>query len=203
MIFIQSNRKEISASWFNCFKCCQRFYIATSRQLRRLESISRSPVYSHFTETLQGVATIRAFDQQERFINESMLKLDENQETYYPGIASHRWNQIGLFVSYHIMSMDAFFFKSLMSLFWMLKELCLCSKALLNVNLTFLTSVHLCRWLAVRLEFVGNCLVLFAAIFAAVGREHLSPGIVGLSITYALNVSLSCFSCFFYIMCLV
>jgi len=68
----------------------QRFYIAMSRQLRRLESISRSPVYSHFSETLQGAATIRAFNQQQRFIRESELRVDENQTSYYPGIASYR-----------------------------------------------------------------------------------------------------------------
>lgn len=65
--------------------------MASSRQLKRLESVSRSPVYSHFNETLLGVSVIRAFADQERFIHQSDLKVDENQKAYYPSIVANRW----------------------------------------------------------------------------------------------------------------
>jgi len=79
-----------------CWSCnasgwLQRFYVATSRQLRRLESVTRSPIFSHFGETVQGASTIRAHGHQDRFILESERRLDENQICYYPGIASNRY----------------------------------------------------------------------------------------------------------------
>ncbi|KFP65523.1 Multidrug resistance-associated protein 1, partial [Cariama cristata] len=112
----------------------QRFYVATSRQLKRLESVSRSPVYSHFNETLLGVSVIRAFEEQKRFIKQNNMKVDENQKAYYPSIVAN-------------------------------------------------------RWLAVRLEYVGNCIVLFAALFAVMARNKLSAGLVGLSVSYSLQIT--------------
>ncbi|RDD40610.1 Canalicular multispecific organic anion transporter 2 [Trichoplax sp. H2] len=68
-----------------------RFYISASRQLGRLESISRSPIFSHFSESLQGVATIRSFGVQERFATECHKKVDVNQMAYYPSAATNFW----------------------------------------------------------------------------------------------------------------
>ena len=47
-----------------------RYYLKTSRELQRLESISRSPVYSHFSETLDGLETIRTRKREEDFVEE-------------------------------------------------------------------------------------------------------------------------------------
>uniref|UniRef100_A0A914PWL7 ABC transporter domain-containing protein n=1 Tax=Panagrolaimus davidi TaxID=227884 RepID=A0A914PWL7_9BILA len=48
------------------------------------------------------------------------------------------------------------------------------------------------RWLAVRLEFIGNLVVFFAALFAVLSYYWgwiSSPGLVGLSVSYALNIT--------------
>uniref|UniRef100_A0A3Q2TZ47 ABC-type glutathione-S-conjugate transporter n=1 Tax=Fundulus heteroclitus TaxID=8078 RepID=A0A3Q2TZ47_FUNHE len=114
----------------------QRFYIATSRQLRRLESVSRSPIYSHFGETVSGLSVIRAYNHQERFLKHNEETINENLKTIYFRIMSN-------------------------------------------------------RWLAIRLQFLGNLVVFFAALFAVISRDSIDSGLVGLSISYALNVTLT------------
>jgi len=60
-------------------------------------------------------------------------------------------------------------------------------------NLVFyFASIASNRWLGFRLEFVGACIVFAAAMFAVVGRTSgISGGLVGLSISYALQVTSS------------
>ena len=74
----------------------QRFYVCTSRQLKRIESITRSPVYSHFQESLSGVSTIRSYKKQDSFIQENEDRVDRNQEVYYPSVCANRWLAIRL-----------------------------------------------------------------------------------------------------------
>ncbi|KAL3972080.1 microtubule-associated serine/threonine kinase [Sarotherodon galilaeus] len=112
----------------------QRFYIATSRQLRRLDSVSRSPIYSHFGETVSGLSVIRAYKHQDRFLKHNEVTIDENLKSIYLRIVSD-------------------------------------------------------RWLAMRLEFVGNLVVFFAALFAVISRDSIDSNVVGLSVSYALNVT--------------
>lgn len=112
----------------------QVLYVSTSRQLKRIESVSRSPIYSHFQETIQGASTIRAFGRSHQFMLESEKKVDTNQVSSFPSVMAN-------------------------------------------------------RWLAIRLEFIGNILTFFAALFAVLGRDTISGGLVGLSVSYALSVT--------------
>lgn len=47
-----------------------RYYLKTSRELKRLESIYRSPVFAHFSETMTGLDTIRTRGMEEEFIDQ-------------------------------------------------------------------------------------------------------------------------------------
>ncbi|KAI8814939.1 hypothetical protein BJ742DRAFT_784975 [Cladochytrium replicatum] len=66
-------------------------YLECSRELQRLDSVSKSPIYALFSETLTGVTTIRAYGQQERFILTNSKKLDTNHRFYFFNWAANRW----------------------------------------------------------------------------------------------------------------
>ncbi|CAJ0833879.1 2763_t:CDS:10 [Entrophospora sp. SA101] len=78
------------------YRYIQVYYLSTSRELKRLDSVTRSPIYAHFQETLGGVTTIRAYQQTDRFIEENENRLDENQKAYFPSISCNRWLAVRL-----------------------------------------------------------------------------------------------------------
>ena len=51
-------------------------YLNTGRDLRRMESNSRSPIFSGFGELLEGIVTVRAFSAEQRFLNSLHAKVD-------------------------------------------------------------------------------------------------------------------------------
>ncbi|EGC35107.1 hypothetical protein DICPUDRAFT_47873 [Dictyostelium purpureum] len=73
------------------FYILQFFYRYTSRELQRLESISRSPIFSHFSETLGGVVSIRAYKKQYENILTNHARLDNNNKCYLTLQAMNQW----------------------------------------------------------------------------------------------------------------
>ncbi|XP_055108074.2 ATP-binding cassette sub-family C member 2 [Symphalangus syndactylus] len=112
----------------------QMFYVATSRQLRRLDSVTRSPIYTHFSETVSGLPVIRAFEHQQRFLKHNEVRIDTNQKCVFSWITSN-------------------------------------------------------RWLAIRLELVGNLIVFFSALMMVIYRDTLSGDTVGFVLSNALNIT--------------
>uniref|UniRef100_A0AAR2JB30 ATP-binding cassette, sub-family C (CFTR/MRP), member 10 n=1 Tax=Pygocentrus nattereri TaxID=42514 RepID=A0AAR2JB30_PYGNA len=74
----------------------QRFYRHSSRELKRLCSLTLSPVYSHFSETLSGLATVRASGHAARFEEENERRLDQNQRCLFISNAAMQWLDIRL-----------------------------------------------------------------------------------------------------------
>lgn len=69
----------------------QRFYVSISRELKRLVSVSRSPIYAHLQESLNGVDTIRAYRQIDRFQFINNANIDLNLKSLYMLRSINRW----------------------------------------------------------------------------------------------------------------
>ncbi|KAJ3086510.1 Multidrug resistance-associated protein 1, partial [Phlyctochytrium bullatum] len=64
---------------------------ASGIQLKRLEVVTKSPIYAMFSETLNGAVTIRAYGATPRFILETLRRVDANSRAYHLFWASRRW----------------------------------------------------------------------------------------------------------------
>ena len=87
----------------------QRYFVPTSRETQRLESISRSPIYAHFGESVTGIKTIQAFHRQKKFIAISDELMDVNAAAYMTKTLATEWLNMRLdFVGMLIAGMAAF-----------------------------------------------------------------------------------------------
>ncbi|KAJ4473750.1 metal resistance protein YCF1 [Lentinula aciculospora] len=80
--------------WF--YLTVMKYYLATSRELKRLDAVSRSPIFAWFSESLAGLSTIRAFNQQSVFIANNQRRVDRNQICYLSSVSVNRWLSIRL-----------------------------------------------------------------------------------------------------------
>ncbi|KAF9130910.1 hypothetical protein BGW39_002500 [Mortierella sp. 14UC] len=78
------------------FYIIQRYYLWATRSLKRFDSVSISPIYQHFDETLNGVSTIRAMSIQQRFIDENAKRTNFNANAYTGYSYGNRWVDIRL-----------------------------------------------------------------------------------------------------------
>ncbi|XP_041460450.1 ATP-binding cassette sub-family C member 9-like isoform X1 [Lytechinus variegatus] len=78
------------------FMCILVYFVATSRMLQRLESVTRSPVFAHFSETLGGLPIIRAYRDEKRFFKDILVKIDKNNTALVYLYTANRWLAIRL-----------------------------------------------------------------------------------------------------------
>uniref|UniRef100_A0A8C0FEU1 ATP binding cassette subfamily C member 8 n=1 Tax=Bubo bubo TaxID=30461 RepID=A0A8C0FEU1_BUBBB len=114
----------------------QKYFRVASRDLQQLDDSTQLPLLSHFSETVEGLTTIRAFRYEAKFRQKLLEYTDSN-----------------------------------------------------NIASLFLTAAN--RWLEVRMEYIGACVVLIAAVTSITSclYSKLPSGLVGLGLTYALMVS--------------
>lgn len=67
------------------------FYLRASRDLKRLESVQRSPLFQQFGETLSGMTTIRAYGDERRFIRDNLAKINSQSRPFIYLWACNRW----------------------------------------------------------------------------------------------------------------
>lgn len=109
-----------------------KFYLKSSVDLKRLESVQRSPLFQQFGETLTGITTIRAYGDEKRFIRDNMLRVNTHNRPFI-----------------------------------------------------YLWAAN--RWLAFRIDVIGDLVSFFAGVFVILSIGTIDAGSAGLSLSYALS----------------
>ena len=71
-------------------------FIRCNRETKRLDSVHKSPMFQHFTETLSGITSIASFGRQAEFVAENRRRIDTNTRTTFANLACNRWLAIRL-----------------------------------------------------------------------------------------------------------
>lgn len=66
-------------------------YLALSRELKRIESVSRSPIFIAFGEALTGMVSIRSYGENARFTDQAVRVVDNNNKSFALLWQSNRW----------------------------------------------------------------------------------------------------------------
>ncbi|KAG0192612.1 hypothetical protein DFQ28_008488 [Apophysomyces sp. BC1034] len=69
-------------------------FLAGTVEMKRLDSVTKSPLFSHFTETIAGVTTIRAFGATRMFLQDMLKRIDTNSRPFYYTWLTSRWVSI-------------------------------------------------------------------------------------------------------------
>lgn len=81
---------------FFLFLFATSYYRASAREVKRLEAILRSTVFAKFGEGLSGVASIRAYGLQTRFVADLRKAIDEMDSAYFLTYSNQRWLSVRL-----------------------------------------------------------------------------------------------------------
>uniref|UniRef100_A0A914KLI9 Uncharacterized protein n=1 Tax=Meloidogyne incognita TaxID=6306 RepID=A0A914KLI9_MELIC len=75
--------------FFVCFR-------AGIRSLKRIENVTRSPLYEHITSSLEALPTLHAYGQTDKFVEQLKLRLDENTGALFLYYSAMRWQAVWL-----------------------------------------------------------------------------------------------------------
>jgi len=78
------------------FFAINRYYLKTSREIKRMEAISQSPVLAHLADTLEGIIIIRTYHMEDKFMEAFNEVQDRRSQIWFLVPHSARWMGIRL-----------------------------------------------------------------------------------------------------------
>ncbi len=72
----------------------QKLYINHARNLKRIDNMRKSPIFSHFDESIVGASSIRAYRKQDEFVAKCEKLVDESQQPFFVIVCCQRWKAL-------------------------------------------------------------------------------------------------------------